>query len=146
MEQYFNTEHWTMPNPACQQDMQETSSFTSCKFQFWELSLWIIVEKKYKMKLPSTQCLLFANRASNFVLHYYFNLSMSQISSLGLLMMIVCMIPAPAPPSPADLDPFPASPHRFWRCPAPPREKKTSPSIPGYLGKQSKNYFSRNHS
>ena len=58
------------------------------------------------------------------------------------------MFPAPAPPCPADLDPFPppprtvgrggfpAPPHRFLALPlpalpAPPREKIASPSIPG---------------
>ena len=57
------------------------------------------------------------------------------------------MFPAPAPPSPADFDPFPApprtvgkggipspvSPIDFWPSPSPPRpvKKIASPSIPG---------------
>ena len=43
-----------MPNPACQQDTQETPYFASFTIQYSEIFLWIVVEKKEKVKVPST--------------------------------------------------------------------------------------------
>ena len=55
-------------HPACQLDMKETPPFTSFPIQYWELFLWIIIEIKEKVKVPSTPSSFFANRARNLVL------------------------------------------------------------------------------